>query len=1238
MMKYIAIIILFAALTAASKAQFVSNTAGLKVIKSDADELVVSYKPDLQGFRSITLDGGTSAWLPDISGCEPAALKQGSPSILINNQIFAVPDVNGIESFDYKINGIEYYDKLMAPAPQLVESKEMANESYIVNIESYKNAQLRPWALYEYKGFSRYYHLSNLKIVAAQYDASNNSIAVAKEIIVTIKFKKSALNTNHVKNDMPILGLLNSNMANFWAIQPAPSVRNHKRGDSPLKVNSGGKNQWVKIAISREGIYRIDAALLSSIGVNISNSDVPTIKIFGKGSKDLNENVAACLHNNMVEQPIIVRTNGSGGLESIIFYGAPPYGFEYKGTSFVHYQSNFTYQNYYLLSWGGDPGLRAEPLPTPAGDVVVKPVSYTAMIFKEENLYNAYVGGSGKMWFGRNLFPAIFDTLLTNIVREGVVSYRVCLAQRSSTGGNFDVYENDNKLFSKYIPSVSLKNYQDGYWDIGAASIPANQISVDNHSKLRIEFRNNDNTAIPYFNWYEINYPKSFNAVNGQIDFFSDPNNGVAEYNINSFTGNEIIGFEVTDSQNPKLLKNIATTGGMFIFRTLIAPNYPTRFFISSNFLQPSISKTEVAGLRDDFSGADLILVTHPDLLESAKEYKDYRESHDALKVFIALTNDIYNEFACGAEDPTAIRDFLGYAFAYWSIKPRYVLLWGDGHYDYKHISGTRSINYVPPFETSQSGNVLEVIHSWTSDDYFANVAGGNYDGVVDLGVGRITVTSPDNGQWIVEKIKGYESGSAKDNWRSISTLIADDSWAGNDSNGSQHTSQSEDLSDKAIPQYIQQKKIILVEYPTENVPGGKRKPMVEEELLNVVNTSGTVLLNYVGHGNPRVWAHEEILERGTTIPKMLNADKLFFCTAATCDYGRFDMPDVRSGAEEMLHSKIGGAIGVFAATRVVTSYDNHLINKSLYNYFFTQDKKTLKYPRLGDCIFDVKQTLNGENDKKFYLLGDPAMRLLIPELSTILDTIKGISLKDNKDTIELKALEYVRMTGYIAAGSSTFTDSTFNGTAIITMLDGDEPVQVKDYDGSIHNILKFGGALNRSIAKVINGRFVAQFYIPKDISFSDYCGRLYVYAYSEDDRFAKGAERHYKVNGLAITDVNDYPDKQGPEINIFLDSRNFRYGDVVRCNPLLIVDLSDESGINSTGRGIGHRIEAWLDDESASTDISDKFNTNLENPKKGSAESYIGKLADGLHTIRVRAWDVFNNYSVSEVYFTAAC
>ncbi|MBL0322186.1 MAG: hypothetical protein IPP80_07405 [Ignavibacteria bacterium] len=404
------------------------------------------------------------------------------------------------------------------------------------------------------------------------------------------------------------------------------------------------------------------------------------------------------------------------------------------------------------------------------------------------------------------------------------------------------------------------------------------------------------------------------------------------------------------------------------------------------------------------------------------------------------------------------------------------------------------------------------------------------------------------------------------------------------------------------------------------------------QDMVSTINTTGTLILNWIGHGNPRVWAHEQIFTRETTPQAMSNVTKPFFLTAATCDFARWDMTEIQSGAEELILLETGGAIGVFSAARVVFSLANAELNEEFYTDLFTRDDNG-QFPTLGEAMYRVKQKKNGNNDEKFHLLGDPTLRILVPEQRVRFTKLNGQDITKAGQQVTVSALSTVVIEGDIIGSLDSTTDASFSGNVTISLLDAQRTLTVVDTDvyNTINTFMKSGPALCRGSFVVENGRFTGTFVVPKDISFSSQSAGLYGYAASEDQRFAMGVTDRVVVDG--VTSISD-PEIDGPAISIFLDSRKFLAGGIVRPNPILIVDLEDATGINTTGVGIGHDIQATFNNGSLVEILTPNFTTSLTNSRAGSAQKQIFGLGAGLHSVHVQAWDVLNNVSEASTTF----
>jgi hypothetical protein len=154
-------------------------------------------------------------------------------------------------------------------------------------------------------------------------------------------------------------------------------------------------------------------------------------------------------------------------------------------------------------------------------------------------------------------------------------------------------------------------------------------------------------------------------------------------------------------------------------------------------------------------------------------------------------------------------------------------------------------------------------------------------------------------------------------------------------------------------------------------------------------------------------------------------------------------------------------------------------------------------------------------------------------------------------------------------------------------------------------------------------------FPIPKDVSYGDNRSRIDIYAWN-DSTDATGFTENLSIAGTATAAI----DTVGPTMHIYLQDESFRAGDVVGPDAVLIVDLTDSSGINTSTAGIGHKLEATLDGSQRSFDLTNYYRGNLDTYQSGQVRYQFSDLAEGRHTLAVKAWDVYNNSSSAETYF----
>jgi hypothetical protein len=1133
-------------------------------------------------------------------------------------------------------------------------------------------------------GVSRSTRIAQVLLWPLSYDPSTGTIRRIRRLVARVVFGTAPSAGATVPADATetpfIIGLANASIARRWSVpRSVPSV-----GKRAPRLTAASTAFRLTIASDGVGVVTSDflSGALSAAGIDPSTVDPATIRLFGWDGSELPETFDASTFNEGREIALQMITAG-GRFDRFYFYGHGPWSWKYDsaGRTFKHVLHHYSSTSTYVLTVGDGVGKRLAAAAMP-GDPNVFPDSYMEHKFVEEELVNPYTTiagehGSGRDLFGRKLYPGAstsYAVPLDGLRRDQPIQYLAVVASSAGVASTMSVAEGGSALGD--VPVYASSGYVKFQRSRQRLSASPDAVGSNNMSNLRFAFSTTDAAGIGYVDYFEIAYPCELAARGDQLHLFTPDSTGVYAYSIRGFSAMPTV-VDITDPTAATQLTVEAFTNGTATFRVAAGARAPREIvaYVGSSASSPSgIARTTLAGLRAP-RAADAIIVTNPATLDAAQRLADYRTAHSGLRVVVATTEQIYDEFSGGMQDPTAIRDFVRYAYGRWSANqkdaPKYLLLFGDGNFDYKNDP----TNLVVPYE-SPDGDSFDEISTLETDSFFGRVNGN--DIFEDLAIGRLTPKNPQEAGQIVDRIIDYETKSAEGDWRNLATFVADDNWTSDgDTDGTIHVNQSESLLYLAVPRSFDVRKIYepsyTLVYSGLNNTGGRTRPGANADLLDAFN-SGTLLMNWIGHGNPRVWAHEGIFVRELTIPQIQNRSTLPFIVAATCDFGRFDDPNDVSAAEILTSRPEGGCIGLMAATRSTFSSSNEALAERFYKaLLMTRDTlgadRILPTP-LGIALYRTHQvTTDPTNDLKFVLLGDPMMRLLVPEYPATIDSVNGVAVSAARPGggspttmraagrplesatsqarltaplgqasgavrgvsgggIQLRALSKAVLRGKIIHFDSTLF-STFNGTATITVRDADRDLQIQS-GAAQFRFSEAGAVLYRGSVTVTNGRFGVTFFVPKDISYANAPGRIGIYARSNDGIDASGFNGDIIIGG---TDSSATNDGHGPAIALYMDTRTFRYGDIVSSEPLLITDISDQSGVNSSGAGMGHGLVATVDD-SMRIDLTGAYRAAQDDPTSGSAQVRVPGLVSGTHSARVVAWDVFDNSAEANTLF----
>ncbi len=994
---------------------------------------------------------------------------------------------------------------------------------------------------------------------------------------------------------------------------------------------------WFKMALLRDGIYRIDYSKLKQLGI----AEPAKTRIYANNYGQLSYYNDDPKPDDLTEIALYTETGADGIFNEgdyLLFYGQGTGRWNYDTTAgdFNFTRHNYSDTAFYFITSGTIPGKRIVNSDEPTGSPDYFSSASDALFFYEQE--NENLIKSGREWYQQ--VSAITGTVINpefaDLVAGEKIKIRIRVLARAPVSTIFRFYEGTTLQKNIQVQAVNLYAYTGTYAQITDSSSVITPLSSS--PKFEIRFFNNGETgASGWLDFVKLEGRKQ-NRFNGQTSYFTDSRSlgpgRITEFTIKSPTSNPTI-WDITEPVNPKRV-NSSKSGENITFKdsTDILKSYVS--FTESNHITPIIKSGALP--NQDLHGsdpADMIIVTHPLFRKYAEELAALHLSNSGLTSQVVTPEEIYNEFSGGVPDIAALRNFIRMKYFKQSGTGhplRYLLLFGDGSYENKTLP-PRNPNYIPTYQ-SQNSNII--VSSFTSDDFYGLLEDGEGEaqGTEDIGIGRLPVSDTVQARVLVSKITSYLGPANQGDWKNIICITADDE------DGNTHMSDAEGLSSllRDSVQSFNVDKIYLDAFKQVTSVNGQSYPDVVKAINNRIN-SGCLIFNYVGHGSENGLAHERVVKT-EDINSWKNGAKLPLFITATCEFSRFDdmekniitgeMTGRTSAGEMVLLNENGGGIALMSTTRVVYSAPNYSLNKNIYNYAFDRDSSGNAL-RLGDIIKLAKNSSgSGANKRNFSLLGDPAVILAYPwHGQVVTDSINHVSITGSSDS--LKALSQVTISGHIE-NVSGMTLNDFNGIVSPLVYDKVSSIKTLANDGGqsmkfdLRNNILFSGKTTAN-----NGHFSFIFIVPRDIDYSYGSGKISYYA-NDSSRDMNGSFSDIVVGGFAEKTVID---TVGPDITLFMNDTLFRNGGITDNNPRMLAIIEDRGGINTTGSGIGHDLTAYLDnDRNKSFVLNNYFENDFDNYMRGKIVYDLSDLAEGSHSLTMKAWDNYNNSSENSIMF----
>ena len=1003
-----------------------------------------------------------------------------------------------------------------------------------------------------------------------------------------------------------------------------------------------------KFAVKETGVHRLDFAFLKN-ELKISNLDQidpRTIKIFGNGGGILPEPNRVERPSDLIENNIFISGEDDGKFDAgdfILFYATGPdkWLFDPLSKTFSRPKNIYDDEAFYFVKISSGNGARL-PVQNSVANTAYTTTTFNDFQRVEDDKTNLLAQhplncgqGGGKLWVGDFFSEGVKEKTYTdkfpfpNIVAAEPVLVRAQFVAGNDYSSSFDLAVGGQSL-PVFVSGSSPGDCEGNYGSLNSVEqslrLPASATSLD----VKVTYSAGTGSR-GWLDYIEIACKRQLTFSGTQMAFrdVNSLNYKSTNFQLANASANLLV-WDISKSQNPQnqqfTLSGNALSFGQNtegVLREFVV------FDKTAALLKPTSAVGKIANQNlHSIDDVDQIIIYHKDFEVAAKKLAAHRRSYSKFNVEIAEIGQVYNEFSSGALDPSAIRDF---ARLIHKRTPRfkYLLLMGDGSFDYKRtypLGNLQPSDFIPPFESVES---FSIVDSYPSDDYYALLsdnAGGDLNGNLDIGIGRIPCKTATEANNVVDKILTYESPKSLGDWRNRAAFMGDDA------DGNAHLGSAEYVANGVFNSYqnLNLDKLYVDAYKIEVSAGGSRVPQMNEAIYQN-QFKGLLALCYLGHGGPKGLAQERILLR-EDLESWRNKERLPLLVTATCSFSGYDNPKEVSAGEAAILNPNGGAIALFSTVRAVYADKNEVLTKAVFDTLF--GKSNFKAQLLGDIFRNAKNSsATGINGNKFALIGDPAVRLALPRYGVSTTKINGTSVSAAaKDTV--RALQQVSIEGtVIDDNGAVMTD--FNGTIYPTVFDKAQTLRtLGQVSGSYpQNFVVQRNILFKGAATVKNGVWSFTFTIPKDIDYAFGKGKISYYA-QDSVRDATGNFEDFVVGGTTPSVFStDLP----PKVEVFINNDKWISGGTTNANPVLYVKLSDDKGFNVSGTSIGHDLTGTLNDALNPFVINSFYEAVKDDPTKGIVKYPLSNLAPGKYNIRVKAWDIANNPSEGQTDFIVA-
>lgn len=926
----------------------------LRMLQADGGHAILELTPATPEFESAVIDGQPcqNVSIPGLSQAE----QPGLPALPVQGAMLGIPQdarpTIQILSAEWVSLPGSY---LLCPMRQPVLTR----------------APMGPWKLNDYSyprgpayqqdafipaniaglvstGNLRSQRFAQVRMSPLRYNPVTGKLRYARRMVVELNFNHPG-QVAHLPyinegafEDILRSQLLNYDQAHAWRVRPATGEVTAQSTPALNETDAAQSQTVYKIQVDQDGIYQLSYAALQAAGVPVDHLDPRTLR----------------LTNQSNEVAMVVEGETDGVFDAtdvVLFYGQKS-------------RTKYTNVNVYWLSWDGALGQRMASLKGAPSGSANAPGEFLTTLHMEidADYYSDDPSGTNNdHWYWGMVYaysaPASqdFTTDLRHLsAANHTITVRGLLNGYSATPNHHTrIYLNGHLIDDHTFESGSIYNL--------SVSVPQSYL-VEGTNTIRVECpRDGDITLDAVLvNWFEIDYFDTYFAEGDRLSFDGDTA-GTYEFQVDGFSSTSIEAFDITHPLAPLRISGGTVTstsnGQQLAFEATLTGEQQYLAQTTASRINPlSIIQDNPTNWKSPSNGADYIIITHANFISQVQPLAAFRAGQ-GLRVQVIDVQDVYDEFNGGLFSPEAIKSFLAYAYANWvAPAPGYVLLVGDGHFDFKNVYGYGETNYIPPY--------LDDVDPWTgenpTDNRFVSVSGG--DILPDMFIGRFPVRTAGEAQTMVEKTINYEQVAPSGGWNARLNFIADNADIGGDFPA---------LSDHILSAYVPSS------YAVDKIYYGMNYTSISaarSDIQAAIN-GGRLIVHYAGHASLQLWASEGLLTV-SDLASLTNGSMLPFVMPMACAEGYFVWPSpagLSSLGESIVRINGRGAIASWSPVGYGLNSGHTLLDDSVFNNLFNHNQNQLGYLTTNAKV-DLYANGASYNDliETYLLFGDPAARL----------------------------------------------------------------------------------------------------------------------------------------------------------------------------------------------------------------------------------------------------------------------